>query len=358
MWKGKIMGYYKDKERKTYYVEVRYKDMYGNNKKKKKRGFKTAGEAKKWEAEFLNSLFSDPEITFLNLYKLYMEDVKTRCRLLTYINKEAVFKNHIVSFFENMKIKDITPPVVRKWQNSLLKKNFSQSYLKAVNTQLSSIFNYAVKFHNLKNNPVNITGKLGSNKTKNEMKIWTPKEFYKFIENVKNKEAEMAFYILFLTGMRVSEMLALTPEDIDFDKKIISISKSFQKISGKEIITPPKTTSSIRKIECPEFLLQKLKDYINLFYDIKKSQRIITITKATLKNYIRKYSKILGLEPIRIHDFRHSHASYLLSQNVNIVAISKRLGHESTKITLDVYSHILSDSSDYLNEVLNKIDFI
>ncbi|WP_369714910.1 N-terminal phage integrase SAM-like domain-containing protein [Leptotrichia alba] len=122
------MGVYKDVERGTWFVELRYKNAYGEPKKKKKRGFKKQSETKKWEARFLNSLYSDPEITFENLYNEYIKDNEKRCKKTTLYNKKSYFKSHILPYFGKMKIKDISALAIRKWQNELLKNNYSQTY--------------------------------------------------------------------------------------------------------------------------------------------------------------------------------------------------------------------------------------
>lgn len=351
------MGVYKDTERGTWFVELRYKNVYGESKKKKKRGFKKQSDAKKWEVKFLNSLYSDPEITFENLYVKYHEDLKTRCKLNTLIRRESVFKNNILPYFSDIKIKNITPLMIRDWQNKMIEKNFSQSYLSSLHRNLSSFFNFAKKFYHLKENPCYIAGGIGNRKPQKEMKIWSLEDFKNFITFIKKPMPKLAFEILFFTGIRIGELFALTFSDIDFEKKIIKITKSYQKINGKEVITSPKTPNSVRNIDCPNFLINDLKLYIeeNLYY-FDKNQKIITIGRHGLSRYIKNYYLKAGVEKIRLHDIRHSHASYLLYKNVNIVAISKRLGHENIKTTLNTYSHLLPESQNFLVSILNSID--
>jgi len=350
------MGYYKDKERGTWYVEVRYKDIYGSSRKKKKRGFKKASEAKKWEAEFLNSLHSDPEINFNNLYKKYFEDLKLRCKPSTLHIREINFKKHFLPYFGEMKIKEISPLTIRKWQNKILVENYSESFMTTLHRQLTSFFNYAIKFYNLKSNPCSIAGKVKVSKPVNEMKIWTLQDFNLFLSNIKNSEVKLAFEILFFTGMRIGELMALNFSDVNYSNNTIKISKSYYKITGKEAITTPKTDSSNRDIICPIFLLKNIKTYYETLYNKIPDQKIFTFAKDNLRHYVRKYSKILNIPKIRIHDFRHSYASYLLHKNVNILAISKQLGHKDVKLTLSIYSHLLPESNDYLKEILNNMD--
>ena len=192
------MGYYKDKERKTWFVEVRYKDIYGTPKKKKKRGFKTATEAKKWETEFLNSLYSDPEINFSNLYKNYFQDLSLRLKPSTLYIRKINFRKHFLPYFGEMKIKEISPLVIREWQNKILSENYSEGFMTTLHRQLTSFFNYAIKFYNLKNNPCSTAGKIKISKPANEIQIWTPENFNLFISKIRKPEVRLAFQIFYI----------------------------------------------------------------------------------------------------------------------------------------------------------------
>lgn len=190
------------------------------------------------------------------------------------------------------------------------------------------------------------------------MKIWTLENFTLFLTKVQKEEPKLAFKLLFWTGMRIGELLALTFADIDFENNIIKINKTLSKINNTILITDPKTKASIRNIQCPIFLIEEIRKYKNNFYDSKENQRIINMTRHGLSRYIKIYSERLGLEKIRLHDFRHSHASFLLNKNVNILVISKRLGHESPSTTLNIYAHLLPESNDYLKSILNEKNFL
>ena len=156
--------------------------------------------------------------------------------------------------------------------------------------------------------------------------------------------------------MRSGELMALNFNDIDYSNNTIKISKSYYKIAGKEAITTPKTDSSNRSIICPTFLLEDIKTYYNSLYQKEENQKIFMFAKDNLRHYIRKYSEILNIPRIRVHDLRHSYASYLLQKNVSILAISKQLGHKDVKLTLSIYSHLLPEANDYLKEILNNMN--
>lgn len=142
---------------------------------------------------------------------------------------------------------------------------YSPTYLKTINNQLSAIFNYAVRYYDLKSNPCAKAGSMGKSKAE-EMDFWTGEEFRKFIDSVMNKRLSyMAFMTLYWTGMRLGELLALNPKDVDLEKRTITITKSYQRLGKKDVITPPKTPKSKRVITIPEFLAADIRDYIDSF---------------------------------------------------------------------------------------------
>ena len=127
--------------------------------------------------------------------------------------------------------------MIRRWQNDLLADpaGYSPTYLKTVNNQMSAVMNYAVRFYGLPSNPVVVCGPFGK-KTADEMQFWTRDEFRRFIECVKKPAARLAFELLFWTGMRSGELLALTFLDVDFERSRISINKTAAQVKGETVI--------------------------------------------------------------------------------------------------------------------------
>ncbi len=134
-------------------------------------------------------------------------------------------------------------------------------------------------------------------------------------------------------------MLALTPNDIDIEKSTININKSYQRLEGKDLITPPKTQKNNRIITIPDFLLEEIVEYMNLLYKIEKDERLFEISKGYLHNEMDRGSKEANIKRIRIHDIRHSHVSLLIEMGFSAVAIAERVGHESIDITYK-YAHL------------------
>ena len=352
------MPAYKDNERGTWYCEFRCKEINGLTKKIKKRGFKTKKGAIEYERNFLTQLSEKAEvIRFKDFALMYLKDIKTRIKPSSYNNKEKIFKFKLIPFFENMLIGNITPIVIRKWQNEELKNNYKKSYFATIQKELSAVMNYAVKFYNLPFNPVARAGQVSDSpllREKEEINVWSLKEFRNFIRHVDNCELYTIFNLLYFTGARIGEILALNHKDFNFKNQTVRINKNYQKTNGKGYITTPKTKSSIRTIKIPDFLCKIVQEYLKKLYDINIS-RIFNTSRTNVHRCKSTIIKKYNLKKIRLHDFRHSHASILLNEGVNIIAVSKRLGHKSVKMTLDTYAHLMDGNEDKLIDVLEKL---
>ena len=218
---------------------------------------------------------------------------------------------------------DIKPKDVVAWQNTMLKARdakgelYSPVYLKTVHNQLSAIFNHAVKFYELDSNPAAKVGNMGKEKTR-EMLFWTKVEYLKFAEAVMDKPVSYyAFEVLYWCGLRLGELLALTPADFDFDKKVLHITKSYQRIGTEDVITDPKTPKSIRNVQIPEFLAEEMKDYIASLYGVADDERMFPITKSYLHHEMRRGSQKAGIKKIRIHDLRHPYVKHT-TKNISL----------------------------------------
>ena len=151
------------------------------------------------------------------------------------------------------------------------------------------------------------------------------------------------YEVLYWCGLREGEMLALTRNDIDFDARTIRVNKTLSQHHGKDIVSAPKTESSVRKVSIPDFLCDELKEYLALLYNNDPDERIFKCTKSTLTKHFRNYTELAGLKPITIHGLRHSHVSLLISKRYDIFEVSKRIGHKSVKTTQDTYGHLFDE---------------
>ena len=282
-----------------------YKDWQGVRRKKNKRGFKTKGEADEWERNFLQQQQKNLDISFENFVEIYFADMENRLRESTIINKRYVFDLKVTPYFKHKKMCEIQTSDIRAWQNELIKKGYAPTYLKSINNQLAALFNYAVRYYDLRDNPCRKAGSIGKSKA-DEMDFWTKQEFKEFLPSMDSKpEARMAFLLLYWTGMRIGELLALTPADFDFTTHTLRINKSYQRLNREDVITPPKTFKSNRFIKMPQFICDEMQDYMGMLYGLKEDERIFKISKSYLHHEMNRGSKVSGVKRIRVHDLRH-----------------------------------------------------
>ena len=351
------MPAYKDEKTGKWFAKFYYTNWQGIKKQKWKRGFATKKEALGFERDFLEKQSANPDMTFQNLYEIYMEDMAARLKQSTLLTKKTVLQTHILPFFGNKPINEIKVSDVRRWQAKLMSSpnNYSQTYLKKINTELNSIINYAKRFYDLNTNPCGKAGTIGKAKAE-EMDYWTYDEYIAFREGVKDKPLSyICFEVLYWTGMREGELLALSPADIDLDNKIISINRTYQRIGGKDVFTSPKTRKSKRKIPIPDFLCQELSDYIQSRYMLDADERLFPVTKSYLSHEMIRGCKNTGVKKIRIHDVRHSHASLLINQGCDALMLADRLGHEKVSTTLNTYSHLFPHKQQELVHSLESL---
>ena len=340
----------KDKKTGKWLIQYRYTDWQGKRRKSTKRGFATKREAEEWLRNFLITQKADFDMKFEDFWKMYCADMETRLREHTMRTKKYIVELKILPYFGNKRVNDITAADIRQWQNELIKMGYSPTYLKTINNQLSAIFNYAVRYYDLKSNPCAKAGSMGKSKAE-EMDFWTGEEFRKFIDSVMNKRLSyMAFMTLYWTGMRMGELLALNPKDVDLEKRTISITKSYQRLGKKDVITPPKTPKSKRVITIPEFLAADIKDYMDSLYELQENDRLFPITKYYLEHEMQRGIKESGVKRIRVHDLRHSHASMLIELGFSPLEIANRLGHEKVETTLNTYAHLYPNKQTKLAE--------
>ena len=258
----------KDKKTGKWLIQYRYTDWQGKRRKSTKRGFATKREAEEWLRNFLITQKADFDMKFEDFWKMYYADMETRLREHTMRTKKYIVELKILPYFGNKRVNDITAADIRQWQNELIKMGYSPTYLKTINNQLSAIFNYAIRYYDLKSNPCAKAGSMGKSKAE-EMDFWTGEEFRKFIDSVMNKRLSyMAFMTLYWTGMRLG----------DDDDKIRLNQRKPSKYKGLRRFGPEKNLQRINKFmkERPIFyknliqMKENFRFYLRCFYCITK----------------------------------------------------------------------------------------
>ena len=321
------MSIHKDNATGKWRVVYRYTDWTGETHQSSKRGFPTKREAQMWERELLLKKEAKLDMTFESFYEIYVEDMQNRIRDNTWGTKTNIARTKILPYFGKRKIGEIEPRDIIAWQNELLAirqpngKPYSASYLQKIHSQLSA--------------------------------IWTKEEYLKFADAMMDKPVSYyAFEILYWCGLRMGELLALTPADFNFETHTLRINKSYQRLHREDVITPPKTLKSNRTIKIPQFLCDEMQDYLKMLYEPKEDERIFTISKSYLHHEMNRGSKVSGVKRIRVHDLRHSHVSLLINMGFTVLAIADRMGHESIDITYR-YAHLFPSEQTQMAEQLD-----
>ena len=227
------MAVYKEEKTGTWRAVYRYTDWNGERKQTQKRGFKTKREAQAWEREQVHKTSADLDMNFKSFVELYTVDMKTRLKENTWATKEHIIRTKLLPYFGKLKMCNITAQQIITWQNEMLNHKdekgqpYSPVYLKTVHNQLSAIFNHAIRYYNLRDNPCKKAGSMGKKKNR-EMMFWTKEQYLKFAEVMMDKPLSFyAFEMLYWCGIREGELLALAPADFDFEKRTVTINKSY-----------------------------------------------------------------------------------------------------------------------------------
>lgn len=299
------MPVYKNEKNGTWYAMVRYKDWTGQNKQKCQRGFATRREALEWEAQFKLQKTADIDMTLEAFYELYEQDVRPRLKENTRLTKQVIIEKKILPYLGKRKLSEITAKDVIDWQNEMMKlkkpngEPLSQCYLKTIHAELSALFNHAAKYYQLNINPARNAGCMGQEENK-EMSFWTKEEYLKFAEAIMDRPISYyAFEILYWCGIREGELLALTPADFDFDKAVLRINKSYQRIHGEDVVTTPKTKKSNRMIKMPKFLCEEMKDMMEMVCETDSLDRDLQDSITEL-NIISEQMQIAIAENSRV----------------------------------------------------------
>ena len=267
----------------------------------------------------------------------------------------------------------LTQPVLTKWKLDIDKQDISLGTKRNGYKALSALLNFAVKMEYIPKNPLTTIGNFRDantiDKPADTLRYYTPEQFLKYIEVAEETAKTVVdwgyyvfFNIAFYVGARKGEINALKWSDIDGN--IMHIRRSIaQKLKGGDVESPPKNKSSYRDLQIPTPLMEILNEH-------KERQRAATslftedfricggehpLRDTSIENHNKKFAATAGLPHIRIHDFRHSHASVLVNNGINIQEVARRLGHSDIEMTWNTYSHLYPREEERAVEVLNQI---
>lgn len=348
------MAAYRDMKTNRWYVQFYYTDWQGKRIKKKKMGFKTKRDAVEWENAFKNTENTNMSIKLSEFITVYFKDKRVELKERSIRNKTYMMEKYIIPYLGEKAMNKIMPADIIKWQAIIKDMNFKPTYQRMINNQLVALFNHAERIYGLQSNPCKRVKKLGKSDA-DKLSFWTKEEYDRFISAVdRNSVYYIIFQILFWTGCREGELLALTINDIDFNACTINIDKTYFRIDGRDVITEPKTENSVRVITIPEFLKDEIAEYVARLYKYPTDYRLFDMTDRALQKAFKKYIGLAGVTDIRVHDLRHSHVAMLINEGVQPLLIKERLGHRDVGITLNTYGHLYPSQQKAVAELLNR----
>lgn len=342
------MAAYKEKSG-TWMSKMNTRDENGKIISKTKRGFAKKRDALDYEEEVRRSKVEpvNTSIAFNDLFEEYMLNKQGSIAAIT-DNEYRRINSQFFQKLVNKKVVKLTPKDFLAIRNDILKTEYSKAYKNKAIKLLKSISKFGYNFYNFNDNSKQLQLIPINSDDIKDYTIWSPAEFEHFIGFVENPISKAFFIFLYHTGARLGEAKALMVSDIA--NGTASISKSMKHfVNGTQ---PLKTTSSRRTIQLDRQTLEAINpllkaDKVYLFGDLEP------ISLSMLTRNFKKALEASGSPKITIHDLRHSHASYLIGNGANVVAVSKRLGHSDVNITLKVYTHLLKESEDKLIAILN-----
>jgi integrase len=348
-----------------YSFTLRYKDIYGNTKQYTSKGYNTKREAELEEAKFRIKIQEKKttftSITFKDVYQEYIE-YKSKLVKLQTLNKIKELSKYLQPIMD-VKVNDLDLATYNKFNLYVDKEGYSVNHKNKILNLLKSLVNYSHKYYNTSDTILTfIENYKEVNPFKKEMQFFTYEEFLKFESVIDELDYKTFFEVLYYLGLRQGEACSLTWSDIDFNKSEVSINKTITtKLKGQlYTISSPKTKKSNRVLPIPKKLLESLK---TMKLNAKKKKYFketwfvfgdeLPFRETTIQVRKNKYCRLAGVKQIRIHDFRHSCASFLIQNGASIVLVSKYLGHSKISITLDTYTHLYENE---LKKVSSLID--
>ncbi|WP_455538746.1 tyrosine-type recombinase/integrase [Terrisporobacter sp.] len=360
------------KRSKNYIVYLEYLDKETNKKKQKNMGsYPLKRDANKRLVEIKEEIYKDElllpnEMIIEDFILDFLEKHKINLSITTYNNYKRVCKKYIIPLLGDLKLCDIRPIHIQNYVDDLVGL-LSPKTIKIHLNILNLSFKRAYRLKLIKENPVQFVEIPKIKKFKNE--IYTPEDMRILLEKCRGTSLELPINIASGLGLRVSEILGLTWNNIDFNDFTITVEKITTRDEGKVILKEPKTESSVRTITAPKeiilMLKQLKKDRLAAKLKGEKSHRELIfydknlepIAPDVISKKFKYFLEANNLKHIRFHDLRHSHVTMLIDAKVPIKVISERVGHSSVNTTLNIYSHALKEMDQEASDKISTTLF-
>ena len=350
-----------------------YVDEDGSRKQKKASGFPSKKKAvdacktfcKKYENNVCKPKKCSKDL-FSVLYKEYEKEHINRLKPSTADLNKRLFRIHILPYFGNMYMAEITPKVVnsfiKKMERSVSDKtgrHFSEDYRKDVLSQAKGFIRYCWDNHlgNMDRLPFNRETKVTIHK-KSKKDFWTVEEFSQFANywKLKDERKYALFYVLYYTGLRKGELLGLQKQDFDLEKGELKIAREYQEVSGKMIIQDGtlKTISSYRTVPLVDRVVEVMKEYFD-HYQFADTDRVFPYKYGRINDWLDVGISETEVKRITPHEFRHSFATLLNKLQSDPKTAQTVLGHSNIKTTLEIYTHTTDEKILDVKEKLNSV---
>lgn len=346
------MPVYKDTERKTWYFKVRYKDLYGRYKQAMRRGFAKRSEAITAEADFLASIKEvySVDMTFDEIFEHNIKHTNLKDKTIRRRRNE--YKLHIKPRFGHMKVKEANTQHAMDFKTSLESSFVSLNSARTVYSNYKILINHAIKFFGLKIDPTLAAGAI--QRVRPKINFIKRDEFEQRVTSISSNKYQELTRLLFYTGLRIGEAFALTWNDIDLDKQQLLVNKTLDPKTRTP--TSPKTAGSMGYVPFPTFITSMLdgikKESTEKIYGFNDSMYVFGgLSPYHYSHYHKRYKKVFP--ELRIHDLRHSYASYLINKGVDIYLVKELLRHDDIQQTANTYGHLYTERK---HEVMSVFD--
>ena len=348
----------------AFVIDIGKDPATGRRKQKWFSGYRTKREAEKAMTEKIAEISKGDYIEpsrqpFRDLLREWLEvDVRNRLSGRTYDMFEYLIRVYIVPRIGDVPLDKLSPLHIQKFYNDLLDTEkirgggkLSPTTIRHIHKAVYSSLKWGVRMRIV---PRNVAENVQPPKRrKSEIKVWTQEEAAEFLSVCKGHRLYAFYYLALSTGMRRGELLGLRWEDVDLERGIIMVRRTLvRKGTSYEVEEEPKTASSRRSIHISPQTIEVLKQHRT-----KQKEELLRLGmtnpeyvflsiagKFIEPSYVRKtFRKLIEkakVPLIRIHDLRHTHATFLLQQGVHPKVVSERLGHASISMTMDLYSHV------------------
>lgn len=351
----------KDKKTNKWIARGSYVNSYGERKHIMKRGFERKKDALDWLDDTLAKIKEDGErlegLSFSFLADDYLRWYKPRRKKSSYDATYNIVINHLKPYFKNIDVHKMKSIDVSRFHDQKLEEGLEASYLLKIHTYLTAVIKHGQKFYDVKQNVASLTGNF-EKKKKKHVDYWTLEEFNQFIEVIEDIKHKTFFSMLYYTGARKGEIRALRWNDVEDEFKSIRIDKT----DYNGVVTSPKSSAGERTVLLPDELIKQLKEYKSYYENsqIYKPEYVIfgefykSVSDSTVDRWYDKYIKLAEIKHrIRIHDFRHSHASHLINLGAPPLIVAQRLGHSDASLVLNTYGHLYPSTQESIIELLN-----